>query len=139
MDATEGGAATEVVAVATSPIRYRPEVGGLRAIAVVSVILYHAGLNFVSCGFLGVDIFFVISGYLITGIIFRELEAEKFSVGKFYERRIRRILPALNVMMLACIPLYGVLLLPDDLENFGQSLVATTLFANNILLLLTTG
>jgi peptidoglycan/LPS O-acetylase OafA/YrhL len=106
---------------------------------VVSVILFHAGFDAFAGGFLGVDIFFVISGYLITGIIQNDLERERFSILKFYERRIRRILPALIVMMLLCVPLATLTMVPDDLENFGQSLVATTLSANNILLFMTSG
>ena len=118
---------------------YRPEIDGLRAIAVVAVILYHGGIPGFSGGFLGVDLFFVISGYLITGILAGELAAGTFSIARFYERRIRRIIPALMLVMLLCIPFALWLMLPDDLENFGQSLIATTLFANNILLLLTSG
>jgi peptidoglycan/LPS O-acetylase OafA/YrhL len=118
---------------------YRPEIDGLRAVAVVAVILYHAQLGIVSGGYLGVDIFFVISGFLITGIVEAELAAGRFSILRFYERRIRRIIPALMVTMLLCIPLAWRLMLPDDLENFGQSLVATTAFANNVLLMLTSG
>ena len=120
-------------------IAYRPEIDGLRAIAVVAVILYHGGIPGFAGGFLGVDLFFVISGYLITGILAGELAAGNFSIARFYERRIRRIIPALMLVMLLCIPFAWWLMLPDDLENFGQSLVGTTLFANNILLLVTTG
>lgn len=118
---------------------YRPEIDGLRAIAVVSVILFHAGFDAFAGGFLGVDIFFVISGYLITGIIQAELEQGKFSIWRFYERRIRRILPALIVVMLLCIPPAVYVMVPDELQNFGQSLVATTASANNILLYMTSG
>lgn len=117
---------------------YRPEIDGLRAIAVIAVILFHARVPGFEGGFLGVDIFFVISGYLITGLICRDLAAGRFSLGYFYERRIRRILPALNVTMLLCILPAWYLMLPDDLENFGQSLIATAAFANNVLLSLTT-
>jgi peptidoglycan/LPS O-acetylase OafA/YrhL len=106
---------------------------------VVSVILFHAGFDAFSGGFLGVDIFFVISGYLITGIIQSDLERGRFSILAFYERRIRRILPALIVAMLLCVPVAVLTMVPDNLENFGQSLVATTLSANNILLFLTSG
>ncbi|RWQ68673.1 acyltransferase family protein [Mesorhizobium sp.] len=115
--------------------KYRPEIDGLRAIAVISVILFHAGFTTVPGGFVGVDIFFVISGYLITQI----LSGHPFSILQFYERRIRRTLPALMVMMLIVMAPGYALMLPDDLENLGQSLVATTLFANNILLLMTSG
>jgi peptidoglycan/LPS O-acetylase OafA/YrhL len=116
---------------------HRPEITGLRAVAVMPVVLFHAGLTWVSGGFLGVDIFFVISGFLITRIITFELEAGKFSLRRFYERRIRRILPAMLAMGAICVPPAIALMLPDDLENFGQSLIATALSANNVLLFAT--
>lgn len=118
---------------------YRPEIDGLRAIAVLPVILFHSQVPGFSGGFVGVDVFFVISGYLITSIIARELDSENFSIVRFYERRARRILPALFLVMFACLPFAWWLMLPDDLENFGQSVAATTLFSNNVLLLLTSG
>lgn len=77
---------------------YRPEIDGLRAVAILSVILFHTGYDFFSGGFIGVDIFFVISGYLITTIIISDLAAKRFSIAKFYERRIRRIIPSLLVV-----------------------------------------
>lgn len=118
---------------------YRPEIDGLRAIAVVSVILYHAEVPFFSVGYLGVDIFFAISGFLITGIIVRSAAQGRFSLREFYMRRIRRIIPALTIMCLITLPFACLLMIPDDLENFGQSLVATGLSANNVLLYLTSG
>jgi peptidoglycan/LPS O-acetylase OafA/YrhL len=118
--------------------RYRPEIDGLRAIAVVAVILFHAGFAGLPGGFLGVDIFFVISGYLITGIIQGDLERGRFSILAFYERRMRRILPALLVMMLLSVPVAALIMIPSDLRSFGGSLVATTLSANNVLLYLGT-
>ena len=111
---------------------YRREIDGLRALAVLPVILFHAGFETFSGGFVGVDVFFVISGYLITTIILAELEQEKFSIINFYERRARRILPALFLVMLACIPFAWVLLRPDDLYSFAKSLVAVPLFISNI-------
>lgn len=90
-------------------------------------------------GYIGVDIFFVISGFLITGILRRDMEAGRYSLLAFYERRIRRILPALIVVMAACFPFAWWLMLPDVLENFGQSVVATSLFSNNILLSIVSG
>ena len=92
-----------------------------------------------SGGFVGVDIFFVISGYLITGIIIREMSEGEFSLLTFYERRARRILPALTTLVLACLPVGWVMMMPDPMENFGQSVVATMLSANNILLTITNG
>ena len=76
-------------------MKYRAEIDGLRAIAVIPVILFHAGINFFSGGYIGVDVFFVISGYLITSILTAELLREQFSVVAFYEKRARRLLPAL--------------------------------------------
>lgn len=109
----------------------------LRAIAVILVLLFHAGTPYFSNGYLGVDIFFVISGYLMTSHIFKSLESNKFSFVEFYEKRIRRIIPALLLVSFITIPPAFIILLPDHLENYGQSLVASTLFANNILLYLT--
>lgn len=120
-------------------MNYRPEIDGLRAIAVVSVILAHAGLRLTTGGFVGVDVFFVISGYLITKIIHDDLANGKFSLWKFYERRARRILPALLVVLAASSVFAWMWMLPDYLENFGQSVVATLLFSNNILLAMTSG
>jgi len=120
-------------------MKYRPEIDGLRALAVVPVVLFHAGFELFSGGFVGVDIFFVISGYLITTILIEDIENERFSLLNFYERRARRILPTLFFVMLTCIPFAWMWMLPDPLENFGQSLVATTLSANNVLAYLTTG
>ena len=112
---------------------YRREIDGLRALAVVPVILFHAGFQTFSGGFVGVDVFFVISGYLITTIILFELEQGKFSIINFYERRARRILPALFFVMLACLPFAWFWLLPSDMKVFSKSLVAVSLFSSNIL------
>jgi peptidoglycan/LPS O-acetylase OafA/YrhL len=112
---------------------YRPEVDGLRAIAVMSVILSHSGLRMFSGGFVGVDVFFVISGYLITSIILADLERGNFSIVNFYERRARRILPALFLVMLVCIPFAWFWLLPRDMKDFSQSLFAVSTFSSNIL------
>ena len=80
-------------------MKYRSEIDGLRALAVLPVIFFHAGIDFFKGGYIGVDIFFVISGYLITSIILREINQGKFSILNFYERRARRILPALFFVM----------------------------------------
>lgn len=114
-------------------MNYRLEIDGLRALAVLPVILFHAGFETFSGGFVGVDVFFVISGYLITTIILAELEQDKFSIVNFYERRARRILPALFLVMLVCIPFAWFWLLPSDMKDFSQSLVAVSVFASNIL------
>ena len=112
---------------------YRREIDGLRALAVLPVILFHAGFQTFSGGFVGVDIFFVISGYLITSIILAEMEAGTFTLANFYERRARRILPALFFVMLVCLPFAWFLLLPSDMKDFSKSLVAVSVFASNIL------
>lgn len=114
-------------------IRYRPEVDGLRALAVIPVILFHAGFELFSGGFVGVDIFFVISGYLITTILLVEKSAGRFSIVGFYERRARRILPALFFVILACLPFAWLWMTPDRLREFSQSIVAVTVFASNVL------
>jgi len=112
---------------------YRREIDGLRALAVVPVILFHAGFRAFSGGFVGVDVFFVISGYLITSLIIDERAQGTFSLARFYERRARRILPALFVVMAACIPAAWLWLLPADMKAFSESLVAVSLFASNVL------
>lgn len=114
-------------------MKYRREIDGLRAVAVVPVILFHAGFSAFSGGFVGVDVFFVISGYLITSILLAELEQGNFSIARFYERRARRILPALFVVMLACLPFAYMWMPPLQLKDFAQSLVAVVFFASNIL------
>ena len=114
-------------------MEYRREIDGLRALAVVPVILFHAGFPSFDGGFVGVDIFFVISGYLITSLIIIELKEEKFSLIKFYERRARRILPALFFVLLICLPFAFLLLLPTDLNKFAKSLIAVPTFTSNIL------
>ncbi|MDO9472042.1 MAG: acyltransferase [Caulobacter sp.] len=114
-------------------MKYRPEVDGLRAIAVVPVVLFHSGLGLMPGGFIGVDIFFVISGFLITSIISSELERDQFSLVSFYERRARRILPALVLVCLVCVPFAWAWLLPRELKDFGQSLAAVATFSSNIL------
>ena len=97
---------------------YRPEIDGLRALAVVPVIFFHAGFEAFRGGFVGVDVFFVISGYLITTIILRERTNGQFSLLGFYERRARRILPALFLVLLCCAPAGFLLLTPPQFESF---------------------
>lgn len=120
-------------------MRYRREVDGLRALAVVPVILFHAGFASFKGGFVGVDIFFVISGYLITSIILKEQQNNSFSIVKFYERRARRILPALFFVVGACIPVAAIWLFPTDLKYFSQSVLSIPLFASNVTFWLTSG
>jgi peptidoglycan/LPS O-acetylase OafA/YrhL len=120
-------------------MKYRAEIDGLRALAVLPVILFHAGFEWFSGGFVGVDVFFVISGYLITTIIIFEMAEGKFSIVNFYERRARRILPALFFVMSACLPFAWFWLTPNDLKDFGQSLIAVSTFSSNILFWLESG
>ena len=118
-------------------LTYRPEIDGLRAIAVGAVILYHAQITILGSqsfkgGFIGVDIFFVISGYLITSIIFKELVTTgSFSFKYFYERRIRRILPSLLFVMLVSLPFAWIYLLPSDLIDFSKSILYSLGFSSN--------
>lgn len=113
-------------------MRYRAEIDGLRALAVLPVIFFHAGFELFSGGFVGVDIFFVISGYLITSILIDELDRECFSFSGFYDRRARRILPALFFVMLVCIPFGWLWMLPEQMKDFSQSLIAVNLFSSNM-------
>nr|WP_245216584.1 acyltransferase family protein [Sagittula salina] len=121
-----------------SPISYRPEIDGLRTIAVVPVILYHlkipiAGGTLLPGGFLGVDVFFVISGFLITQILLAERERTgRFSLWRFYQRRARRILPALLMVMLASAVAAWAIMQPDELRRFSESAVAALAFVSNI-------
>lgn len=113
-------------------MKHRPDIDGLRAIAVVPVVLFHAGVRHVAGGYIGVDVFFVISGFLITGILMEDIRKDRFSIANFYERRARRILPALfTVLLFSSIAAYK-LLLPNDAYDYGRSLIATLLFASNI-------
>lgn len=120
-------------------MNYRREIDGLRAVAVLPVLFFHAGFQTFSGGFVGVDIFFVISGYLITSIILAEMQAGTFTLANFYERRARRILPALFVLIALCLPFAWLWLLPQDMKSFSQSLVAVSTFASNILFWRTSG
>jgi len=113
-------------------MKYRREIDGLRALAVIPVIFFHAGLSGFSGGFIGVDVFFVISGYLITTIIIGDIEKGRFSIGRFYERRARRILPALFLIMAASIVAAWFILYPPDMKDFSTSIIGVSLFVSNI-------
>jgi peptidoglycan/LPS O-acetylase OafA/YrhL len=123
----------------TKPSAYRPDIDGLRALAVLPVLLYHAHVPGFSGGFVGVDIFFVISGFLITGIIAREIDAGTFSILHFYERRARRILPALFVVVAFVLLLASWLYLPGDFEDVPKSALAALGFLANVYLFTETG
>lgn len=111
---------------------YRADIDGLRAIAVVSVVLFHAKLSLFGGGFVGVDVFFVISGYLITGLLMTERRRGGISIAGFYHRRILRIFPALGAVALACLLCAALVFPPQDFADFGRSLVATALFSSNV-------
>ena len=113
-------------------LKYRPEIDGLRAVAVVPVVFFHAGFAPFAGGFVGVDIFFVISGYLITSLLLQDITQNRFSIVNFYERRARRILPALFLVMAVSSVIAWAWMLPGQLESFGQSLAAVTVFASNL-------
>lgn len=113
-------------------MEYRREIDGLRAVAVVPVILFHANISGFSGGFVGVDVFFVISGYLITSLISAELTKGSFSIVSFYERRARRILPALFAVVLFCIPFAHAWMDPEEYRDFARSAGAVVLFISNV-------
>ena len=116
----------------TSTAHYRADIDGLRAIAVLAVMGFHASPHLIPGGFAGVDIFFVISGYLISGLIFKEIEAGTFRFAEFYKRRIKRILPAYIVVSLFTLLVSSYLLIPNDYIFYTTSLAASWGFASNI-------
>lgn len=113
-------------------MKYRPEIDGLRALAVVPVILFHAGIEVFSGGFIGVDVFFVISGYLITSILIDEIDRGDFSIAKFYERRARRILPALFFVIVCTLPFAWAWMLPDQIKVYSGSVFSVPVFISNL-------
>lgn len=115
-----------------SSLSYRADIDGLRAVAVIAVILFHIHAKLLPGGFLGVDIFFVISGYLITSIIHKELIGQRFSLLNFYQRRVKRILPAFLFMLIACTTVGTWLLMPDDFLNYLRSLRSSLFFGANL-------
>lgn len=112
--------------------RFRPDIEGLRAVAVIAVLLFHLGFARASGGFVGVDVFFVVSGFLIGGIVVREAAAGSFSVADYLERRVRRIVPAMLAVLAAVSLVAAVLLLPGELTEYAASLGSSTLFIANI-------
>jgi peptidoglycan/LPS O-acetylase OafA/YrhL len=118
---------------------YRPEIDGLRSLAIIPVLLFHAGFKFFSGGYIGVDIFFVISGYLITGIILNEINENKFSLVHFYERRARRILPILLFIIIFSTLFSWFFLNIYALRSFGESLIGVATFSSNFYFWLKSG
>ena len=135
-----GGASDSALSLPSRPtpfhrksgMRYRADIDGLRAVAVIPVVLFHAGSPIFRGGYIGVDVFFVISGYLITSIIKSEIESGTFSIAVFYQRRIRRIFPALIVVLLFCLGFGYILFTPADYLDLAKSVVATAFFVSNI-------
>ena len=124
--------------------KYRPDIDGLRALAVYSVILFHLKLNVASNfkftgGFIGVDIFFVISGYLISSIVFSEIDKNKFSLANFYNRRARRILPVYILISIVSAFFSFVIFLPGDLLEYSKSLLSSIFFSSNFFFWKNTG
>lgn len=114
--------------------KYRPDIDGLRAVAVLSVVAFHAFPAWIKGGFIGVDVFFVISGFLISTIIFENLDRGTFSFAEFYARRIKRIFPALIVVLVACLIFGWISLLPEELSQLGKHVVAGAGFVSNLVL-----
>jgi peptidoglycan/LPS O-acetylase OafA/YrhL len=115
-----------------SGLKYRADIDGLRAVAVLSVVAFHIGWSRFGGGFVGVDVFFVISGYLISSIIFAEIKDSRFTIGGFYERRIRRIFPALIAMLAVASVVAYIYLLPGELVDYAKSMLAAAGSASNV-------
>ena len=111
---------------------YRPDIDGLRAIAVALVVMFHLSIGFAKGGFIGVDVFFVISGFLIAGLIRKDVNRTKFSFLNFYERRIRRLFPALFAALFVTSAAAWCVLFPLELESYGRQLAASIGFVTNI-------
>ena len=114
-------------------IKYRPDIDGLRALAVLSVVFFHAFPELIHGGFIGVDIFFVISGYLISSIIFKGLENESFSFVEFYSRRIKRIFPAITIVLAGCLIFGWFALIAEEYEQLGKHSLGASTFTNNFM------
>ena len=110
---------------------YKPHIDGLRALAVLPVIFFHSNFPFFEGGFVGVDIFFVISGYLITKIILREIQEKRFTITNFYQRRARRILPALYFIILFTIPVSIFVMSKDQLLFYSEQILSVLFFISN--------
>jgi peptidoglycan/LPS O-acetylase OafA/YrhL len=116
------------------PEGYRSDIDGLRAVAVLAVVIFHAWPKFLSGGFVGVDVFFVISGYLISGIIFRGIESGTFTFADFYKKRVKRIFPALTFIFFVFLSLGWFLLGPKDFSFLGKHIAAGAGFISNFIL-----
>src|SRR5262249_34741802 len=113
-------------------MQYRKDIDGLRAVAVLAVVLFHAKVPGFSGGFVGVDVFFVISGFLITGLIVNDIAHDRFSFLAFYARRVRRIIPALLAVYLACMVAAIIIMLPSDAAELAQSVTSSAAFLSNV-------
>jgi peptidoglycan/LPS O-acetylase OafA/YrhL len=122
---------SDLGSIVTRALDYRADIDGMRAIAVLLVVFYHAGFETFSGGFIGVDIFFVISGYLITGIVADELSAGTFRFARFYTRRIKRLLPAFYLLAVVTSVSACFVLLPSELEGYAESLLSSLFFVSN--------
>jgi peptidoglycan/LPS O-acetylase OafA/YrhL len=114
-----------------STLKYRSDIDGLRTIAVFIVILNHAGFTFFSGGFVGVDVFFVLSGFLITSIIYPKIVEQNFSIGWFLSRRIKRLMPVLFFIITITMIAFTIVMLPQDLMKFYRSIIWVLLYAGN--------
>ncbi|MBJ3537948.1 acyltransferase, partial [Salmonella enterica subsp. enterica serovar Derby] len=115
-------------------LKYRPDIDGLRAVAVLSVVIFHYFPSILPGGFVGVDIFFVISGYLITSIILKSASSNSFSYVEFYKRRILRIFPALSIVLISCIIIGWVYFFQDDYKSLGKHVFSGAFFISNLTL-----
>lgn len=118
----------------TIDFKYRPDIDGLRAIAVLSVVFFHAIPDYWTGGFAGVDVFFVISGFLISNIIIQNIDNNTFRISDFYQRRVRRIFPALIFILLVVLIIGWICLLPEELKQLGKHIAASVGFSQNLIL-----